>query len=661
MTVVKQSLLRAVVGSISEAIGDLVGKPTTRLRSTHAIGATVILVESTRRFPTAGSLYVGTEKRPITYTGVDQTAGAQRFTGCSPLVGAQIEGSEVLDNSQSYSALDQLWRALTITYSSGADLARVGRNMGWDWPYEVAEATWRSLLYILPYLPAGPIEALEIVLNAVFPLGGWSIYQDPVSESGVVHVTVPGQLGASEVGRTFIMDVDDMTSATALTANTTDEATLVESVVLQDVQVDLDMGALPSAAAPSWAYSAQTVGPEADYFSLAGGQLRHTTSVILGVGHSGLYTLTIPQIAQDRQRIEVYWRASVLASVNGYPWKLLIRDGEREYGLLWTDAALVLGQADETVVAAGVTFTAGTDWHHLALERGGDSVHAYLNGVEIYEEPAASFAAAPGVFTVAFGHTSVGLLNDWTVFWDNLRVYVHNTRNWWNLHREDGATAAGGDTIVSASAPFVAGDVGRLLKIDDYDISGSLVHGLWEIVAFLAANEVRLDGVLHTGTARFSSLTPTYFYSDDPVFEPYNVGKTIIVSGSTAGNDGPHVITSFVGSDTVICAASTFVSETGATWKFSAFFSVKAGLIFEVIAAGTAAATLLTWRDALPGATLPVHAEYTTVDSAQLVKDETVTIGTRKPYWLIGTDEWLQNLIRNIVPAGTVPKFFRTY
>lgn len=80
------------------------------------------------------------------------------------------------------------------------------------------------------------------------------------------------------------------------------------------------------------------------------------------------------------------------------------------------------------------------------------------------------------------------------------------------------------------------------------------------------------DGVVATASPnRFKAASATYTSAD--------VGKTLVVRDSISGNEGEFVVTAFIAVDQVEVSGSSFVTETGLTWRLMAFtvdFSTEA-------------------------------------------------------------------------------------
>ena len=649
--------LRATIEAIGEEIANLMGYRMTRLRAVHAVGAVTLNVESTYGYPASGTLLVQNEKDPVTYAGIVQTPTGQQFTGCSPLEFAHAEEEEVIDWSRNMSQLDATRRALLVAYAEGADLNRIGRSNVVSRPRLMTDDDeYRRLVQVMAWMQKNTVYSLELLLAALFPLGGYTIYESLIEHPCEVFITLPNDIGTTELGRAFMTRRDDKTSSNVTTITVDKTPVTVISVNTQPVSQVLDMSVLPSAATPAWTYVEETaVVAEATYFSIVGNELQHVHPV--GTD-SGRYERTIVEIDTLFNRVEVAFKITAAATVGGYPWKLFIRDGEREYSLIWSDAAVALGQEDETLVSGAVayTFTVG-QWYRLKLERDGLWIHGFVDGVRVLSELAAGFGASVGTLA-SFGYTDQGNANDWTVRWDDARVYSKSTENYWNLPGTLGQLVGGSDILLDASNPFVAGDTDKIIFVNATNEEN---YGTW-MGTYVAAGQLQLSGIPHTDGA-CSTLTPTTFLTARDRFTDMDIGKTFTIAAGA--NAGDHIITALNTARSVTCAASTFVTQTDVGWEFKpAFVNEGPGIAWELTNAGSNVAAVLTLRRNLPQALQPVRVRYSDVNSAQILSNETVvnTGGTLYyPFYLSGPDAWIKALIDDITAAGVIARFRNPY
>jgi hypothetical protein len=642
--------LRASIEACAEEVASLYGYRMTRLRAAHSAGDTTLNVESTYGFATSGYLLLQGETDVLAYSGIVQTPTAQQFTGVSPLEFDHDEEDEVIDWNRNTTQMDLLRRATLIEYADGKDLNRIARNNNITRPRPlVSDTDFRRLVKVLAWIQKNNIYAIELLLAALYPGGGYTIYESLVEHPCKVFITLPDEVGSTQLGRAFLTRKDDKTSTTATSVTVDKTPTQVISVITQPVEQTLDMSALPSAASPAWSYVAESAGAEGTYFSIVSNELRHSHPA--GTD-SGRYEKTIVEIDQLYNRIECAFKISSTTTVGGYPWKLFIRDGEREYALIWSDAAMALGQEDETLVSSTVAITPGTDWHRFRLERDGDWVHAFYDGARKISALASTFGASAGTLA-SFGYTDNGNANQWIVLWDDARIYSKSDYNWWNLPGTNGSVSTGSAILTDAGAPFAASDTGKIVFLN---ASNNVNYGTW-LATYTAATQLTLSGISHTD-GQLSTLTPTTFVTTRDRFASTDIGKTITVA--SGANAGDHVITAFTDARHVTCAASTLVTQVDTPWAFKVTFTNEAAIAYELTDAGTNAAAVLTLRQSLPQVNQPVTVHYADVESAQVLLDETVenTGGTLYyPFYIAGPDEWIKALLDDITAAGVIPCF----
>jgi len=604
----------------------------------------------------SGQLIVAGEPDPIGYIAMDRVNA--RFWGCDPLTGDRRADSEVADWSRRSSKMDELRNALLVGRAEGRDLDAVARCHG-KLPrlLSFTDDAYRDVIQAIAYTWRGTIYAIEMALEALYPDGGWEIYESCVEWPGKLFVSTPGELVSDPAGRCYLEQEEDTASTSTTTATVTDDPITVRSVALVPVSQTLPMNQLPSL--DGWTFVAESVGIEAAYFAIAGGQLQHTHPA--GTD-SGRYERTIPQISNDYYTaFEIAWKADTLTVVGGYPWKIVLRDGEYEYCLMWSDTDVLLGQSDETPVSGPVTITGlATGWHVFRLEHGQADhyVRAYVDGVLIFFENETLFAASAD-HLLSFGYFDCGNANDYLVYWDESWLYVKNETNFWNLEGTGGSLALGSQIFTDLAGVFVAGDIGRNLWAEAANDEN---YGLWTAIANPGPTQLTLDGFLHVRGAYADTLRPDRLFSYDDVFSDHDIPKSIIIPTSGVGNDDTYPIVAVITPREVQLDISGhpggLVTEEDVDWKFDpTLFVNEAAIPWTLVAAGTFVAGALTWRHALPATPVDVRVNYTTVLSAIMMRDETVEDETAACAYIYGIDEELQALIDNLTAGGVIPVF----
>ena len=576
------------------------------------------------------------------------------YAGDGYLTELAREDSEVVDGSRAYSSLDQLRRALLVEYADGEELDRIGRSYGVTRRRGMVDEIYRRILKVLCYLDKTTIYAIELVLAALYPAGGWSIYEDLESHPCEVFINVPlTDLGSIYEGRTFLEAGESLVSATATTIATTYDPITVISVTFEPFLEELPLTALPSAETPAWTYINDGAA-EGTIFSAAAVLVCTLNSGTAG----GRYEIDVPNLETENWDMGVWVQRTTSTVIGGLPWKLIVEDGEVEVCLMLSDADHAVGQSDETIVATdsgGLTDV--LTWYRFDLRRRGSTITAYKDLVEIFSEDVSGFGAS-GSRTFTFGYVDNGSAQNNITNWQTLRVASDPSRNYWNLRRDDGATVNPG-TLNSAAALFVAGDTGNYLRLYSDENKND---GLW-LATYVAAGQVTLAGI-----PRDAAVNGVSVLLESPRFSSRDVGKNLVVSGSALGNDGTYPIVALVSPYEVTITGALVAEDV--TMTLAADFVVEAGVRWELVEVGTSVATALTLRDALPAANTPVKVSYSTVLTAQLMLNEFVTNTGEGgsgapdlyyPFYLFDVDSSTSDVINEITAAGVIPRFTRIY
>jgi hypothetical protein len=565
----------------------------------------------------------------------------------------------VVDASRNSSKLDKLRRATLVEYSEGQDLDRVGREDGLGRPRGYSDAKYREIVKATAFTYRGTKYAAEILLDSLFPDGGWAIYEDLVNHPGEVYFTIPGEIGTKTLGRFFLPAREDLTADTALQVTVTDDPTTVESVKLQPYELTLEnQGTLPSAAATAWTFVPELAGAEGTYFTAASWVLQHAHPA--GT-NGGRYERAIYQLSEDYWAVDINWRATSVTTVADKPWNVVVRDGEREICLMWDATTIYLGHRSGTSVTSIAQSGLTSAWWRLRVERDGSLIHVYANGHRILTQAASSFNAS-AAREIEFGFVNRGSSNQWTAEWGDLVVYARSNREHWNLQRTDGSLSAGSDLLTSALGLFVAGDASRIIFLDaDEDKN----YGLWQAIARPGATQLQLDGYLWRSAGYADSLASDRYYTYEDRFVSQDAAKSLVIPTSAVGNADTYPILTVESAREVKLDITGhpggLVTEKKLGFKFLADFATESGIDWELIAAGSAAAAVLTLRETLPDASAAVRVLYTTSLSGVLRRNETVARDDAYPGYIGGVDERLQALLDNMTAAGIIPRFLKGY
>jgi len=613
------------------------------------------------------------DDQTVTLTGPAFTADERRvawrmktYADEGYLTRLQREDAEVWDGSQGYSGLDHLRRALLVEYAEAEELDRIARRHGLARPRGCPDDTWRRLLMVLPYMAKTTLHALEIALDALYPAGGWSIYEDLINHPCEVFFEVPALKPSSIYeGKAFFEEVEPATSTTSTSVPIAVAPTTVCSVKLQPTIQRLEMDVLPSADVPPWTYVNEGA-TEGAVFSVAVGTLFQVCPSATVNG--GRYRRSVPGIRAGSWKIGGWWKLFVSVNAGGWPWKLIVRDGEREVCLFWDeDDVIDLGQADETSLeeVAWVFPSMLAAWHYFELEARDGMVYGRVNGRQLLAVPHSSFAASSSK-DFSFGYVNNALAQDWTCLWDGVQIVSTSRRDYANVERTDGMVNNSLSTLSSASNPFIAGDNGRRVRLYSPRNEND---GAW-IATYVGAGQVSLAGELHLDEAQVETVGGiSRITLRHPRWDDRDSGKSVTLAGSgtTPSNNGTFPIEEVEDEWTVVVTKpSGFVTESALDWQFLSSLWTEGPIRFEVIATSSYAALAVALRDALPAAATPVELTYTTVKSAQLVLDEfTVNKGEagapplRYPFYLFDVDRLTRDIIDAITAAGVWPRYSR--
>lgn len=658
-----------------------------------------LLVETTFEFldpathvtDTEGSLWVGLEPDRVVYGARQLAVGNMQFqqlgdpdTGEGYLTRDHKPLTEITEASQSYSALDHLRRALLVDYATEEELDRMARNLAVIRPAGTSDAIFREVIKVLAYLPKGTGFGLELLLAALFPAGGWTIYEDLINEPNTVFILLPTMdPGQAFEGRTFI-DSEEPQAATSVTTVDVDHTPIsVISVILADITLTLDMTVLPSADAVPWAYVNEGDVEGATFSIVTSTYLQHVQGP--GDALGGRYQRTEAELGtafppgsygvnEILWSFSINWIADVITTVGGNPWMLTVRDGVREYTMLWNTTGTNLGQSDGTLHAGSGPAPGTGTWRTMTIRRRGDVIEALMDGVVVLAESVGTFSVDVNT-DFSFGYWNNSANQDWTVRWDTAGVRATTKwRNFWNLFRQTGALSVADADLDDGGNPFVAGDDGKHVRV--YAPNNPENDGLWQ-ASYVGAGTLTLDGV-PLGRARVvaASAVEGFVILEEPWFRDVDVAKSVVISGSALGNDGTYPVLAW-GSPLFLIVDTTalsggFTAESLLTWKFDPSFVNQASVNYEVIDAGTVAAKTLTVHASEPGwpnAAQDVIVNYTSVLSAQLMRDETVenegSGGAEPnifyPFYLWDVEQGIRDLMDEVTAAGVIPEFERSF
>lgn len=377
-----------------------------------------------------------------------------------------------------------------------------------------------------------------------------------------------------------------------------------------------------------------------------------------------------------------------------------------EFGFVDTGTQILISGAGVTTRSLGEFFNLEVRIHQKT-----QTVELWVDGARVDTAPLIAFAASSSR-ALEFGHYAIsgdtvnGLMRIKTLDWR-----VEDQRSLWNVNEAGGAVSAARvftDSVASSPA-FVAGDLGKLIRIKNFTTTnarGGCVRGVWEIEFVSSADSVAIRGLTNTWTnATFSLAAPGQIeIRDQPdafswpdiqghsiqILPPHpDAGLYEIVScvppeertttfdarfGSFANTvvDSEYVHrdrTNVINVVNNVGAVPAWVGvDQEAAWRIVLRPSADAGpLDYELIDASTHAASNFTLRQnpSLYGVTSGevVEVSRSTVLSAQLSDPDSSTIYSglnsynQYPFWLATDIGVAQDLLPLLTAAGVIPDF----
>lgn len=575
----------------------------------------------------------------------------------------------VFEASRGVNAIDRLRRSLQLRFAEGSDLDALGRREGVDRLRNQLDWYYRRLVGVMSHLPRQTVYALELVLDALFPEGGWEIYQDRVTYPNRVYLTIPSMNALTEFrGKAFLPVEEPGTSTDATHVTAADAPTTVQSVTLQDRRQDTETTVLPSAAPDPWTYVNEGA-VEGAVFSILPAPLTMVLQQDQSGGNpnGGRYRKTLARLPGEVMELAVTWSLEAIMTAGGHPWQLIITDGSKEYAAHWSDTAISLGQSTGVALATAAWSPAITNHpYRLALRVEDGQVRLLVDGAVVLQVPASSFGA-DATKTMSFGYVNNGANQNWVCRWQRPTEFVQNRQNFWNLQRSDGVLAGGGSThMTSAAGLFLAAHENKHIRITGVDPRNDELWGLH----FVAAGDIQLqpivraDGAIVT-TETIGAVTYNLIRINEPRFNARSVGKSVVIAGSTEvpTNNGTYPVIEFIDPWTVrVTRPLPFVTEGDLDWSYAAVFGAEVAVHWELVDVGSLAGAVLTLADALPAAVSSVVTRYSTVLSGQLLREAVNNTGVAPllyyPAYLADADADLRQMIEDdVLAAGKIPIF----
>jgi len=210
--------------------------------------------------------------------------------------------------------------------------------------------------------------------------------------------------------------------------------------------------------------------------------------------------------------------------------------------------------------------------------------------------------------------------------------------------------------------------------------------GIWEIQTVNGNTSVEVQGKINAAGATVEAINPTRIEVDPDGQQfryPDDLGKVVVISGSSQGNDGSYVISDLfdpytlvnlasfdtpIPQTTNICevTAATFVTETGLDWRLNPSFVDETPIETESSDAGSFIGTTLTLREAVPHPTV-LQVAYSQVLSALVLLNFSVKNGIVQtiptvlweyyPFYLSDPLGYIRAYLDDITAAGVIPEY----
>lgn len=624
--------------------------------------------------------------------------------------------STVIDLNRNKSAIDLVRRAMLVAYAEGEDLNALGRNLGvFRYPFLASDEIFRDIVQALAYNPKGTVFGLELALDALVGKGNYEIYEDLITYPCTVFVKLLGAAvtDAISAGKTYI-------SGSELRPPTSDTT----FQILEDVVARGTIGSV------TWKdenllTSSRLNYPTAHNISEYPGDTPHAAWALLGTGVSEGVDITLAGGATE-------FTNPAPTDISMYRRKLRLQtESEGFFGALITvptgaavDPAIVTGmviddgaetaivgvQADTAgtflvgfvdsfgnFVTGGTQLTRDTYYDVTVRKVGQDHWELFIHG------SLAETVAYSGVMNSTFGNHSFDIGHLAVAASSNqmrlkeLAVWTHTHTDFWTARGTGSVNVANPTRLTAGSPIFAVGDVGKLVEVLNSGIVNTYYgnnNGRYFISSYVDGSNVELQGANEenaTLQAAFPDriVIPTtgrqFYFPDD-------LGKEIVISGSTLGNNDVYIIKELLqagtfvnlrtGFDTPIpeytnvcevikksdLLAPSFVTEAGLMWQVNPIFATEA-LDWELSDAGSWVGTNATLRQALPLSSSDCYRVlsviYSNVLSAQLLENSLIEnewdplnlLFSYYPFYIADPLGFVRTYLDGITAAGVIPDF----
>ena len=704
-------MIEAITGLFGEELTEVGGFRMTRLAAAVAATDVSFPVESTLDWADIGRISVDgvpynySAKTLTTLTGIEHVAAGATVAGAAA---DHRDESAVVDLSREWSGLDLLRRAFLVDYAEGDDLNALGRNLGVNrLPLFTNDDDFRSVIKAVAYNPRGTVLGLELAMEAILGAGNYEVYEDLIQFPCTVflRVNLAAFVGDTEIGKAFLSPADwDEVSGAQDTLVVGETPLAVGSVVLKDLNELFDFRNDKPSAVTMAPWPGETpITP----WTYQGGEAEGAAVTQVPGSHtefsSAVNTVYYQMSDVDGARLTDKSNANVsvllnipstatIGGANREQCMLSLEDGTRsiQWGVLsGVGSNYIVGLFDAGGWLGTALSISGDVYHEITLIKNGDvDAELWIDGLLITRVAHNQFDASAN-HRAEFGIlvTAAGL----DIEYKQLGAYWYTVTDYWATRGTNGGVNVANPTRFDDSLGFLtAGDVGKYLTVDRGSATtnpqGGYNSGHFLIDSYVSPGVVELAGPVRAAGATISSLVRITVELEEEFTYPDDLGKQIVLSGSSLGNDGAYTIGSLIepgtlvnfasyatpitGAKTNICEISggALAEESGLDYQLLPVFVTEAvGILWVLSDASSFSGPTITLRSGMWINDLVMETRYTNVLSAQLLTDSNIdntitTVGPPVewgyyPFYLADPLAVVTGYVDDLTAAGVIPEF----
>jgi hypothetical protein len=582
---------RGIIETLSETMGrrlnGLTGFSITRASASAVAGAVSLDVESAIDWPESGSVSIQGVKYGYssrTSTSLDGLTHTKYGVSIAGLAFDVPELEPVLDVSKNRSDMDLIRRGLFVETAESSDLDVVGRNIGVFRSAAFSlDSIYREQIKAQAYGPHGTIYGIEKILDALIGSGNYEIYEDLIAHPGEVFLSITNVTAAESRGKLWLGSKEYALTAgvTPYDVAITGEPTDIVRAKLADLAQQYDFrSSIPSAISHEHYPGAAPAAP----FAYIGAQAEGSAVTASGSytefdGNSSAGSADYRQIDTNGARIAEDSKVTVEFSLNVRSGVVLSGSHARHFLITIHDGTYRIEFGVRSGPTAGEFYASFVDslaspvtavqfaldrdeWHTLKIVKQGTTASVWANGVLVIDSFDISISVATGFHRWEFG---IPQATD-GIFWTrDVAITVENTRDHCSSLR-DGNTAAPNEFTPGTAYALKASPEQHFLCLtkdspSDNGYGGNGV-GVFEIVGDTGGTYT-VQGVTRPREIRV--VDDDKIQADHRVFRyPDDLGRSIVISGSSVGNDGSYRISKIFAPDgvTELSSSASGYAET---------------------------------------------------------------------------------------------------